>query len=317
MASLISVIIPIYNVEEYLPRCLDSILGQTYTNLEVVLVDDGSPDGCGALCDAYAEKDSRIRVVHQENGGVGRARNVGLAHCTGDYITFVDPDDYIFPDSIQRLYDRAQADGSDMVIGNCIRTYSDGTQSDPCFTMDDAVYTRDEVLDRLAGFTAMPVMSCNRLLTRHCMEGVTYPEVRIGEDTRVFPQMLDRCTRMSTISTPTYAYFQRDDSVMRTFKSEQGKSEDLYALLCIARYLWDNHRYDNAANWYSAAVKNGLTIRNRRNRLAGFRQSFDRRSRIDLFKRMNRKGKMAWLCLHIPLANRLLNHLFSQKTKKA
>ena len=131
MDSLISVIIPIYNVEKYLPRCLDSILGQTHTNLEVVLIDDGSPDGCGAICDAYAEKDSRIRVVHQANGGVGRARNVGLAHCTGDYITFVDPDDYIFPDSIRQLYDRIQADGSDMAIGNCIRTYSDGTQSDP------------------------------------------------------------------------------------------------------------------------------------------------------------------------------------------
>ena len=317
MDPLISVIIPIYNVEEYLPRCLDSILGQTYTNLEVVLIDDGSPDGCGAICDAYAEKDSRIRVVHQQNAGVGHARNVGLAHCTGDYITFLDPDDYMYPDSIQQLYDRARSDNSDMVIGNCIRTYADGTQSDPCFTMDDAVYTREEVLDRLTGFTAMPVMSCNRLLTRHCMEGVTYPEVRIGEDTMVFPQMLDRSTRISTVSAPTYAYFQREDSLMRSEKSEQAKSEDLYALLYIARYLWDNHRYDCAANWYTAAIKNGLTIRSRRDRLAKFQQTFDRHSRAELLKRMDLKGRMAWLCLHLPLMDRLLRRLLSKKAKKA
>ncbi|MBR0447812.1 MAG: glycosyltransferase family 2 protein [Clostridia bacterium] len=317
MDALISIIVPVYNVAEYLPRCMDSILEQTYTNLEVILIDDGSTDGSDAICNAYAEKDGRVRVVHQENGGVGRARNAGLAHCTGDYIAFVDSDDYIFPDSIRQLYDRAQADGSDMVIGNCVRTYQDGTQSDPCFALDDAVYTRDEILNRLTGLTAMPVVSWNKLLTRHCMEGVKYPEVCIGEDTRAFPKMLDHCTRISTISTSTYAYFQRGDSLMRSMKSEKAKSEDVYALLCIARYLWDNHRYDNATNWYTVAVKNALTIRNHRDRLAKFRQTFNHRSRIDLFKRMNPKGKLAWLCLHIPLVNRLFCLLFSKNIKKA
>lgn len=316
MDPLISVIIPIYNVEKYLPRCLDSILGQTYANLEVVLVDDGSPDGCGAICDAYAEKDSRIRVVHQPNGGVGRARNVGLAHCTGDYITSLDPDDYLYPDSIRRLYDRAQADDSDMVIGNCIRTYSDGTQSDPCYPLDDALCTREELLDRMSVFGAIPVMSCNKLLTRQCMEGVVYPEVRIGEDTMAFPQMLDRCTRISTVSDPTYAYFLREGSLMQE-RSEQSKIGDIHAILYIARYLWDNRRYDGAAHWYAAAAKNALTIRSRRDRLAEFRNVFDRRSRNELRKRLDRKGQLAWLCLHIPLADCLFRRLFSRNTKKA
>ncbi|OUQ56652.1 hypothetical protein B5E58_10530, partial [Tyzzerella sp. An114] len=91
----ISVIVPIYNVEKYLNRCVDSIINQTYKNLEIILVDDGSPDNCGKICDEYAKKDNRIKVVHKENGGVSSARNVGLNIATGDYIGFVDGDDWI------------------------------------------------------------------------------------------------------------------------------------------------------------------------------------------------------------------------------
>ena len=100
---LISVIVPVYKVEPYLHRCVDSILNQTYKNLEIILVDDGSPDRCGEICDEYAAKDSRIRVIHLKNSGVSVARNAGLDRCTGDYIAFVDSDDYIDPDMIQRL----------------------------------------------------------------------------------------------------------------------------------------------------------------------------------------------------------------------
>ena len=92
---LISVIVPVYKVEKYLHRCVDSILNQTYRNLEIILVDDGSPDNCGAICDEYAAKDNRIRVIHQENTGVSAARNAGLEACTGEYVAFVDSDDYV------------------------------------------------------------------------------------------------------------------------------------------------------------------------------------------------------------------------------
>ena len=299
-----------------LPRCLDSVLGQTYTNLEIILIDDGSPDGCGAICDAYAEKDSRIRVVHQQNAGIGRTRNVGLSHCTGDYITFVDSDDHLFPDSIRQLHDRAHTDGSDMVIGNCIRTYEDGTESGPCYTYDDTVLTADDLLDRLSVFGAIHTASWNKLYTRHCLEGVVYPDARIGEDTIVFPQIIDRCTRISMINAPLYGYFQREDSLMQE-RSESSKVGDINAILYIARYLWDHHRYHGAANWYAAAAKNGLTIRSRRARLAEFRSAFDRRTRNELRRRMDRKGRIAWLCLHIPLADRLFRRLFSKNAKKA
>lgn len=101
--KIVSVIIPVYNVERYLPKCIDSIINQTYKNLEIILVDDGSPDGCPALCDQYASKDNRIKVVHKQNGGLSSARNAGLEVATGDYVCFFDSDDYVEPDMLEKM----------------------------------------------------------------------------------------------------------------------------------------------------------------------------------------------------------------------
>ena len=115
---MISIIIPVYKTEPYLRKCVDSVLAQTYTNLEVILVDDGSPDDCGKICDEYAAKDSRVKVIHKENGGLSSARNCGLDVATGKYIGFVDSDDWIDPDMYETLlglllrYDADIAEGS-------------------------------------------------------------------------------------------------------------------------------------------------------------------------------------------------------------
>ena len=114
--TMVSVVIPIYNVEKYLRECVDSVLGQTYGNIEVILVDDGSPDGCGAICDEYARLDSRVSVIHKENGGLSDARNAGMDKARGKYIYFLDSDDYILPDAIERLVKRAEETQSDIVF---------------------------------------------------------------------------------------------------------------------------------------------------------------------------------------------------------
>ena len=116
MNELVSVVVPIYKVEKYLPRCIDSILNQTYSNLEVILVDDGSPDGCSAICDDYARQDPRIRVIHKENQGLGMARNTGIDHATGDYICFFDSDDYIAPETIAVTLATARENQADLVV---------------------------------------------------------------------------------------------------------------------------------------------------------------------------------------------------------
>lgn len=113
---LISIIVPVYKVEKYLRRCLDSIAAQTYINLEVILVDDGSPDGCGKICDEYAAKDARFRVIHQKNGGLSAARNTGLDACMGNYVMFIDSDDYIAANMCEVLYKNAVQNDAQIVV---------------------------------------------------------------------------------------------------------------------------------------------------------------------------------------------------------
>ena len=120
MAELISVIVPVYKVEKFLARCLDSIISQTYENMEIILVDDGSPDSCGSICDEYAQRDARFRVLHKENGGLSDARNCGVEIASGAYIAFIDSDDYIAPNYVEYLY-RLLVD-NDADISCCCKT---------------------------------------------------------------------------------------------------------------------------------------------------------------------------------------------------
>ena len=309
MLPTISVIVPIYNVEDYLPRCLDSILTQTYDNIQLVLVDDGSTDQSGAICDAYAARDPRVQVVHQENAGIGRTRNVGVSLCHGDYVTFVDSDDYLFPDALQRLYDRMQADGSDMVIANCVRLYEDGSCGDPHHTYPADWLDKSAFLHHMTDIDAVPVCPWGKLYSKACMEGITYPTTRVGEDMMTFPDVVERCRRISMENQPVYYYFQRSDSLMRG-QNQQTKTEHCRAVIHMARYLWDNGCYDGAATWYTTAVKNALTIR--RGRVDLFRTRFDRQERRGLYRRLDRKGKLAWLCLHVPFSDRLFSKVFDK-----
>ena len=116
MNKLVSIIIPVYNVEKYLAECIESVLKQTYQNIEILLIDDGSPDNSGKICDEYEEKDSRVRVIHKENGGVSSARNVGLEQANGEYITFIDSDDFVSESYIEELYIALENGNSDLAF---------------------------------------------------------------------------------------------------------------------------------------------------------------------------------------------------------
>ena len=128
MSAKISVIIPVYKVEQYIRQCLDSVIGQTYQNLEIILVDDGSPDGCGMICDEYAKKDSRVIVVHQENQGVSVARNVGIEMATGEWIMFVDPDDWLELECCEKVIECVFSKPWDIVYFRHIMHDEKGTQ---------------------------------------------------------------------------------------------------------------------------------------------------------------------------------------------
>ena len=120
---LISVVVPIYKVEEYLQRCVDSIINQTYKNLEIILVDDGSPDSCPKMCDNFAKQDKRIKVIHKINAGVSEARNTGLEYATGDYVGFIDSDDYIHPTMYEKLLNGIKKENSDICMCRFVNVY--------------------------------------------------------------------------------------------------------------------------------------------------------------------------------------------------
>ena len=148
--DLISVIVPVYNVEKYLDKCIQSIVDQTYTNLEIILVDDGSPDNSGAICDEWAEKDNRIKVIHKANGGLSDARNAGLDIATGEYIAFVDSDDYIELDFYDKLYNVIKATNCDISICNLRKVYENNNVSvNNCDTFEITEYSTTEAMSAL------------------------------------------------------------------------------------------------------------------------------------------------------------------------
>ena len=143
---VVSVLIPVYNAEKYFSRCLDSILNQSYKNIEVILVDDGSPDKCGLICDEYAKKDSRIKVIHQKNQGVSVARNVALDNASGDYTLFIDSDDTIHPDCIADCVKTAVAHEADMVCFNFAFIKNGILQAESKYYRDNMSF--EEIIDK-------------------------------------------------------------------------------------------------------------------------------------------------------------------------
>ena len=209
----ISVIIPVYRVEAYLDACLASVTGQRYENLEILLVDDGSPDRCGQICDAWAAKDSRIRVIHKENGGAGQARNVALAQATGELIGFVDSDDYISPDLYAHLY--SLMDGETDIAECAIAIteaddcpFDDGTQAKTVTcTVHEAMALH--IQDRL--FCQTPP---NKLYRRQVVEGIFFPEGNLIDDEFWTYRVLGRARKLVHSEVRMYAYRQQPDSAM-------------------------------------------------------------------------------------------------------
>lgn len=224
MKDLISVIVPIYKVEEYLCRCVDSIMRQTYKNIEIILVDDGSPDNCGAICDDYEKKDSRIKVIHQENAGLSAARNAGIRISTGKYITVVDSDDYITDDYVQVLYDAVQRTGCDIAIGSHEVIYDNGTVFDKS-TGEDAVLTPKETLKRILYDDGIDLSAWAKLYDRSLFDTVEYPVGRLFEDAATTYLLVDKANAVAVISKPIYKYMIRSNSI--TVQSFSPRKMDL------------------------------------------------------------------------------------------
>lgn len=216
MKDLISVIIPVYRVEAYLKRCVDSVLAQTYTHMEVILVDDGSPDGCPSICDAYAEQDARVTVIHQENAGLSGARNAGIDRAKGAYLAFVDSDDYLAPDFLERLYQACVDTNSEMSV--CRWEYVKGESIPEKGTGKTEIFTGRQMLANL--YTpdgAYFVVAWNKLYKKELFEKIRYPLGRIHEDEATTYRIYDKVRKAAYVDRSLYGYFVAPSSITRGF----------------------------------------------------------------------------------------------------
>ena len=230
---LLSIIVPVYDVENYLQKCIDSILAQTFTDFELILVDDGSPDNCPALCDAAAAKDARIRVIHQKNGGLSAARNAGLDAARGAWIGFVDSDDYIAPEMYETLYKAVQSTGADLALCDYVKVDETGAL---CTQTHVAVpqksLTGRELLQK-AYWTTVQI-ACNKLYHRTIFAQLRYPVGKLNEDFFVIPEICLNTQKAVVVPDVLYYYVQRGDSIM-------GKSRTLrhYDAAEAAQHYWN------------------------------------------------------------------------------
>ena len=213
----ISVIVPVYGVEAYLDRCVQSLLEQSYRDFELILVDDGSPDSCGAMCDAWAAKDGRIKVVHKENGGLSDARNAGLAVASGAYIAFVDSDDWVAPDYIRMMAQAIDETGAQIAACDILPVYDEIPAEG--LTVSEKISRicgPKEALGELICGRGFRAVAWNKLYHRTVWENMTFPTGVYHEDEYVIYRVLARAEKLVYLDVPLYYYYQRQGSIMHS-----------------------------------------------------------------------------------------------------
>lgn len=236
----VSVIVPVYKVERYIRKCIDSILKQSFTDFELILVDDGSPDKCGEICDEYAAKDKRIKVIHKKNGGLSDARNAGLDYATGGYICFIDSDDWIHKDLLKDNLERLVSENADVIIFNYVEVFKETSVERLVVKTDNG-----EKYDRLYYFSQAPVMVWCKLYRAHIWKKLRFPVGLKHEDDYTMPYVVTSANKIVT-NEKAYYYYNRtnDNSIMagldethrytyflcglQKLKATEGKEQQLY-----------------------------------------------------------------------------------------
>ncbi len=210
--DLISVVVPIYNVEKYLSRCIDSIINQTYTNLEIVLVDDGSTDNCGNICDEYSKNDNRIKVIHKENGGLSDARNAGLSAIIGSYVTFIDSDDTIEKDYIKTLYELIKKYKTMMSIAS-YSLVNGNNITNKGLGYEETLLDTKTCLSRMLMEYGFNVSSCAKMYSTDLFENIEFPKGRLYEDNGTTYRLIMKCEKIAYSNKSIYNYIIRKNSI--------------------------------------------------------------------------------------------------------
>lgn len=214
--NLISIIVPIYGVEQYLKRCVDSLVNQTYRNLEIILVDDGSPDKCGEICDEYAKKDERIVVIHKPNGGLADARNSGIKSATGEYLMFIDSDDWIELDTCEIIINEAILHKAEIVVFEFNLVYDNGKKVKRHSGIVSTTPTKEECIRSL--IYKIPESGifnnvCNKLFARRLFADIRFPCGKVAEDHGVIYKLIHNAETVCVVDRCFYNYYKRDGSI--------------------------------------------------------------------------------------------------------
>lgn len=248
--SVISVIVPIYKVENYLRRCADSILAQTFTDFELILVDDGSPDNCGIICDEYAEKDSRIHVIHKQNGGLSDARNVGIdwafEKSNSEWITFIDSDDWIHPKYLEALYNAIKETGCSMSFCGFERTEGEDPAVYESLLAPEVYNSEDFYCEK----NVNAVIAVCKLYKKSDFKDIRYPVGKLHEDEFTTYKILFKYENLAFVDQPLYFYYQNPNSIMQS-KWSVKKLDSIEALKGQVEFF--------LCNDYSDALKYSIT----------------------------------------------------------
>lgn len=247
---LISIIIPVYNVEHYLERCVYSVIGQTYKNLEIFLVDDGSTDGCPQLCDELAKKDSRIKVIHKENGGLSDARNVAIDVCRGEYVFCLDSDDFIADDTIEFLYDSLVRSDADIATCGYVNHYVEKPEVGTVHSKE-LVFDAESALENMLYQKDATTSAWGKLYKRELFDGIRYPKGKICEDLDTTYKLFSRSRKIVLNTAIKLFYQQRTDSIINSQFSAK-RMDALEFAKGIVRYV------ENAHPKIEAAARNRL-----------------------------------------------------------
>lgn len=216
--KLVSVIVPAYKVDKYLERCINSVLSQSYEQIELILVDDGSPDRCGEICDEFAEKDHRIQVIHKQNGGLSAARNVALDIAQGEYITFLDGDDMIHPRMLEWMIRELEETDADIVSTGLCSFSGEFPEIENDDNIQFERMTQKDFIDHLfpENFGKISVTACGKVYKKFLFNELRYPEGVIYEDLRIYLELLLKCDKISVVNRKLYYWYNNASSITRS-----------------------------------------------------------------------------------------------------
>lgn len=252
-SPLVSVVVPVFNVAPYIQRCVDSLVSQTYSNIEIILVDDGSKDDSPQLCDVCADKDYRIKVIHKKNGGLSDARNVGIEAASGEYLSFVDSDDIVHPEFIMKLVTAIKKSGKKMSV--CLfQNFSDDKPLN--FRKSNNPLRVMNLYDSICAYCSLPperstplISCCTKVYHRSLFYCLRFPVGLIYEDAHVSYKLLDKANGVAFVGEPLYGYYMRNDSIMG--RKERHSSKDVLKPYQEAiQYFADNNKEEIAQLFY-------------------------------------------------------------------